>query len=100
MVPEIQYLDTPTFLPNVIGARTAVITEVEKSFKNGTVYPNPAKNALNLDGYDEGTVYQVYGMQGELYSNGKGLSVDLSQLAPGMYFLLINGTERHKFIKQ
>jgi hypothetical protein len=99
MVPDIQYLDAPTFLPNTLGARKAVITAVEdEPFTKGIIYPNPARDVLNIKGYEETATHNVVGMRGELQQSGRGPVVDISGLAPGMYVLMVEN-ERFKFIK-
>jgi hypothetical protein len=99
MLPDIQYLDTPTFLPNTLGARKSVVTGIEEQdFTKGLVYPNPATDVLYIKGYNDEVPHVVLGMQGEVRQSGKGVALDISELGPGMYILVI-GTERFKFIK-
>jgi hypothetical protein len=97
MLPDTQYLDTPTFLPNTPPARMGVVAAVEDEAPTNQVYPNPANDILYFR--DGEAAYKIYGVHGNQHTFGKGSQADVSHLAPGMYVIVI-GKERYKFIKQ
>jgi hypothetical protein len=100
MLPETEYLDTPTFIPNDLGGRKAVVTALENNdFTRGKIYPNPANRELNIDGFENDSPYHILGIRGELMSFGKGVRADISELPAGIYIIVV-GNERFKFIKQ
>ncbi len=96
---------------NIASSHTIVaffekITSV-KGGKSGEilVYPNPTKGKLTIDNgqltmKEQVKVYNGFGVCVAQYSsNGKETEIDLSHLAPGIYFIGI-GNERVKIIKQ
>lgn len=69
------------------------------------IYPNPAKNYIQIDGLLLPVSYQIYDMQGRVILSGyTSKNIDLSShLSPGMYILkLIQNQEVNlmKFIKE
>lgn len=67
------------------------------------IYPNPATSMVSVELFNHGTVdCQLYSMQGELLlsrkTNHSQLTLDLSELSSGVYFLKINGRS-HKIVK-
>ena len=100
--PEIQYLNTPVFLPEDSGSRVAYVTNVEAEIntERGRIYPNPANDVIYFNGFPKDTKYSVYKLMGNLETTGTGSQVDVSQLPFGVYILVIGGTERFKFMKQ
>lgn len=101
--PQIQYLNTPVFLPNDSGSRKTTVTgtEVLQGMEKPVIYPNPVRDALYLERYDDETPYRVVGFTGRLETSGTGTRVDVSGLPPGVYFIAI-GRDRKwiKFMKQ
>lgn len=70
----------------------------------GTVYPNPARLAINIKANitdKKANIYDVFGKLVETKSiTGNFNSVDVSKLASGMYFLVLESGSSFKFIKQ
>ncbi|PSK95145.1 T9SS type A sorting domain-containing protein [Taibaiella chishuiensis] len=73
------------------------------------VYPNPTRNTLFVEGLQGKTSYSVTDATGRKVmaatANGTGnaLSLDVAQLAPGLYFMQYaddNGSASLKFVKQ
>jgi hypothetical protein len=97
-------LDTPTFLPSDgSGARKKVQEEKvidEEEIANRVIYPNPATDRLTIKGFGDSTPHSVRAMSGQLYINGIGSQVDVSQLPAGMYVLTVDGGSRYKFVKK
>ena len=61
------------------------------------VYPNPANTVLMLS---ENSNYKVFNILGEEIINGQGLSVDISSIETGVYFVEIVGLKQTvRFIK-
>ena len=100
--PQIQYLNTPVFLPNDSGARTTNITRLTEAIEieKTVIYPNPVRDALYLTGFGKDTDYRIFSFTGKLEASGRGLRIDVSQLPAGVYLLMIGETERVKFMKQ
>jgi hypothetical protein len=101
--PQIQYLNTPVFLPDDSGSRTTTITGTERlqGAEDPVIYPNPVNDVLYLPGDDEDTSYRVYGFTGRLETSGSGTRADVSQLPAGVYFIAIGREgKRIKFMKQ
>ncbi|MEI9917584.1 MAG: T9SS type A sorting domain-containing protein [Bacteroidota bacterium] len=97
MLPDTQYLNTPTFLPNTPPARMGIVTAVEEEVPVNTVYPNPVNDILYFKDGDAG--YKIYGVHGDQHNFGYGSQVNVSHLAPGLYIIVV-GKERIKFVKQ
>ncbi len=52
------------------------------------VYPNPAKDFINISNNNEPTFYEIYNVLGEKLDQGRtNQSINIQQLTPGMYFL-------------
>ncbi|MDC0338479.1 T9SS type A sorting domain-containing protein, partial [Flavobacteriales bacterium] len=67
------------------------------------IYPNPAKNQLNLDvEFSENHEFNIINIFGEIVVSGlinaANISIDISSLPPNIYFLRI-AKETLKFIK-
>lgn len=110
---EKQYLNTPTFIPDLnatnlaqqLKRRTAVIPDSEtNSVKSGVndfiVYPNPVTDILHITGAHKQSAYMVYNNRGDLLLKGRGNTINVSTLHPGVYILLINNKFKIKFIKE
>ncbi|MDD3741890.1 MAG: T9SS type A sorting domain-containing protein [Bacteroidales bacterium] len=53
--------------------------------KNIEIYPNPASNIINIDGFEGvGFIYTIYGKKVKEIHPG---TIDISDLAPGVYFV-------------
>jgi hypothetical protein len=103
MQPEIQYLNTPTFLPEYAQerSRTPMTTGsqpiVEEAF---TLYPNPVEHTLFIKGFESPVHYRIIGVKGGNEVSGFDSQIEVSKLAPGMYILIIDGKTRIKFVKK
>ena len=72
-----------------------------------TLYPNPAKNMLNIDGLESGSKVAVINMLGGVVEVREAWSrrveLDLSSYSNGVYFVRVikdNKSITYKFIKQ
>lgn len=66
------------------------------------LYPNPAKNEINLKGISKTAAYEIYFTDGKLVKNGSynsSESINISKLNSGVYFIKING-KSFKFTKK
>ena len=96
---EKQYLDTPTFLPELKTANLQ--THVEPSIVNAfEVYPNPVSDLLYLIGANQNIRYKIFSQTGSLILSGQGNQVKVSKLKAGMYILVTDENKRVKFVKQ
>jgi len=75
---------------------------------NYSIYPNPANSELRVTSYElqvtEVAIYDVYGKmqksrKAEKQKEENEIIVDISHLAPGIYFVKINNETMRKFIK-
>ena len=96
LTDEIIYLEIDTvglFDPPVINA----ITELNSS-THFSVYPNPAKNTLTIDGdYTSATIYNVFGKV--VLTTDYQNTIDVTDLSNGVYFININ-TNKGYIIKK
>jgi hypothetical protein len=69
-----------------------------------SLYPNPATNVLTITAADPITLISITNLVGQtLYThacNSAKIQVDISDMAAGVYFVKINGTEVRKFVKE
>jgi hypothetical protein len=70
-----------------------------------TLYPNPFTDLLTIEGIDQETAFlRVFDSTGkEVFRdnfNQSPTTIDLSQLAPGIYFVDINGTYSKSIVKK
>ncbi|WP_258104240.1 glycosyl hydrolase [Marinoscillum sp. MHG1-6] len=64
-----------------------------------TVYPNPARDLLYINGIPENTRIEVYDLIGHrVISEHYEGQISISQLKPGIYILHLGGAEASKFI--
>lgn len=66
-----------------------------------SLYPNPAKNEIHLKGIKKPAEFTIYFIDGKLVKKGiyqPGKSVNVSELIPGTYMIIIND-KKVKFIK-
>ncbi|WP_332454279.1 M1 family metallopeptidase [Chryseobacterium aquaticum] len=66
------------------------------------LYPNPAKNEINIKGIDKSTDFAVYFIDGKLVKRGTyqpEKSINISELVPGTYIFKIND-KNVKFLKK
>jgi lamin tail-like protein/type IX secretion system substrate protein len=93
---------TPTYAAENIN--TLDIHENESFIPEVWIYPNPAKNIVNISINDnEEHLLSIYNISGQLinqeYVVGKK-TIDISYLNPGFYLLNVDGTISKKLIKQ
>ena len=81
---------------NIIGFPTGVTTPAALATK-AKVYPNPAKNELNIKGLQDGTTYRLLNVEGTQMKTGtfagKEGSISITTLAPGIYMLELTSTD-------
>ena len=80
------------------GASTEVASVKDRTL---TVYPNPTKESIHIDGLEEGEIVRIFDMNGRIIKktdSGKQTIINVSNLNKGTYLLQI-GTEILKFIK-
>ncbi|MCW3120528.1 MAG: ancA 3 [Flavipsychrobacter sp.] len=69
-----------------------------------SIFPNPAVTALEITSTDKITSVTIRSVTGEAVYNSmpntKEVHVPISALAPGMYFVTINGNDVRRFVKQ
>ena len=100
---DIQYLNTPVFLPNT-QPRSVLMTE--PAIKNLTllpsyrVYPNPVTSVLYLNTTNRIVAYKVIDLLGRTRMSGKGKYINVSRLYSGSYFVILDGKEKIQFVKQ
>jgi len=76
----------------------ATPTAINEKISNLSVYPNPAKNTLTIDGdYTSATIYNVFGKL--VLTTDYQETIDVSALSNGIYFIKVDNTTI-KFIKQ
>jgi hypothetical protein len=69
------------------------------------VYPNPATTFLTVDGYNQGTITEVYDVNGRMIFT-KTISsnqLDISSLSKGLYIIRLNPLQDNvvrKFVKK
>ncbi len=79
------------------GSEPTVVNDLNK--QDYSVYPNPVKTSLRLDGLALGSELYLYSSRGVLLLETKGNSIDFSTLPQGVYFLVANGITK-KIIKE
>lgn len=69
-----------------------------------SIYPNPVKDELNLEGIPKGSLVNIYDLSGrnvmEVYSEGTRLKIDVSHLSKGIYMIHSENIPAQKFIKE
>lgn len=79
------------------------VKEITFNKNSVKVSPNPAYNTLNIDGANGNTTYSISDIMGKELMTGSGNSVDVSNIAAGMYILRTsngNNISIGKFTKQ
>ncbi|MGC4130295.1 MAG: M1 family aminopeptidase [Bergeyella sp.] len=72
----------------------------ETNLSNISIFPNPAKDILNVSGLSKNFDYEIIGTDGRLLQKGQANGqVSVSGLAKGMYFLKIEN-RNFKFLKE
>ncbi|WP_426477827.1 M1 family aminopeptidase [Chryseobacterium sp. CBSDS_008] len=78
---------------------TLSVSSVEK--EDFGLYPNPAKNEINLKGISRTVDFTIHAIDGKLVAKGTyqpGKAIGISELVPGAYFITID-EKNIKFIK-
>ncbi len=80
-------------------------TGVDEYAEGISIYPNPATSTLYVSSDSPVNSVMIYNLQGQLVKseNGNVMSVDVTNLAAGSYFVKViteNGTLNQKFIKE
>lgn len=63
------------------------------------IFPNPVRNELQIVGDEIIESYEVYNQTGCVMKLGKGNRIDVSELCPGLYLIVLNGEFREKLVK-
>ena len=95
---QTQYLETPVFLPEAENPDTYVPVNIPGKIIG--IYPNPVSDILFITGSKPSARYMVYSATGNLLLAGKGTSIVVSSLNPGLYILVLDEDHTMKFIKQ
>lgn len=98
---DIQYLNTPTFLPNTARLMAHGIAPKPAPLPSDslTVGPNPVLDVIPLGAKYRNGPYQVYDLMGRLRLSGRGERVDVSGLPAGTYILVAKDAHV-KFVKR
>lgn len=97
VVDGVLTLDCPRF-PSLLSITISDVSGVGEVAANGVkVYPNPATDVIYMAG-NEG-VAELYDLSGSLVRTATGETMDVVDLASGVYVLRI-GTESHKIVKK
>ena len=87
---------------NVESALAKGITDPEDK-KAVVLYPNPVDNKIYIAGIKSTANLEVYSSTGQFMLKGTGMSIDVSNLSPGTYFIRISSGDRsqtYTFIKR
>ncbi|WP_282080347.1 right-handed parallel beta-helix repeat-containing protein [Aquimarina algiphila] len=91
----------PTNLANRKGENDEALTQKMNNF---SVYPNPAKEFMKIEGLSLGDKIKIYDMQGKMMMNMNVTDseevVSLKSLKSGLYIVSISDTEKIQFIKE
>ena len=79
---------------------TITVSTNNYSSSNVSIYPNPASNALMIQGYSEKRAYNVINPMGQNVLSGSGNVVNLTQLNPGIYYLITADRQVFQFMKK
>ncbi|WP_271783760.1 RICIN domain-containing protein [Aquimarina algiphila] len=91
----------PTNLANRKGENDEALIQKMNNF---SVYPNPAKEFMKIEGLSLGDKIKIYDMQGKMMMNMNVTDseevVSLKSLKSGLYIVSISDTEKIQFIKE
>lgn len=69
---------------------------------NLNIYPNPAKDFVNIDALEDRFNYRIIDIHGRILISGVSTSekfrIDLSELVPGIYYIIIDN-KKYKIVK-
>jgi WD40 repeat protein len=78
----------------------SLLGETTLSSNNLVVYPNPTQDLIYLNGIQEATPFELINLNGQIVKTGiTSNSIDLNNLAPGMYLLHVENVFK-RIIKQ
>ena len=84
-------------------SNTVAVFQKDKNIKL-TVYPNPVKDIMTIDGFEDVKTVNIYNLQGILMQQLTQKTFSLSDLSSGIYILEVKFTEggvsRIKFVKE
>ena len=84
-------------------SKTVAVAQKDKNIKL-SVYPNPAKDVLIIEGLDDIKTVKIYNFQGVLVQKTTQKSISLNSQPTGIYILEVENTEgvvsRIKFVKE
>ena len=84
-------------------SNTVAVFQKDKNIKL-TVYPNPVKDIMTIDVFDDVKTVNIYNLQGILMQESTQKTFSLSDLSSGIYILEVKFTEggvsRIKFVKE
>ena len=93
----------PTWLPSTKSAKISsnkeLINEVSVN-EVFTIYPNPVKNVLTINGEKESINYKIFNQQGVLVLQRQEKQIDVTALPAGLYVLIGDNGKHAKFIKR
>lgn len=96
---ELQYLNTPTFLPNTPPSQGLLVNTPEiLPGKDSPVKLLNAGGLLFVSGTNENATYHVYDISGRQMISGSGKRINVSRLNRGIYILHIGG-QKVRFFK-
>lgn len=88
----------------LIVSDSSILSNSDISEVNGTVFPNPARIAINIRANISDKQADIYNIHGKKLVTkaitGSFNSVDVSSLPSGMYFLVLESGSSFKFIKE
>jgi hypothetical protein len=64
-----------------------------------SVYPNPAKAVLNIEGLEDNTTWTIVNIQGQVLMSGSTTQINTLDLAQGIYLLELSNGQNIKFTK-
>ncbi|MBC7382355.1 MAG: T9SS type A sorting domain-containing protein [Bacteroidia bacterium] len=85
------------------GGVATILPQVKDYTNDITIYPNPATTELNLTCSTPIKIVEIYNLAGLLQTVGSENKIDISSMAPGIYFIKISTAgagSTLKFIKQ
>jgi hypothetical protein len=100
------YLTGSTFECNPLLVSVAYPTSAPLLSNTGeiSIYPNPANTELNIAATDKINQLAITNLLGQTvftqHYNDEKVSVNVSGLPPGVYFVKVNGSEVRKFVKE
>lgn len=100
----VQWFNNQSFDPWYSGCVGATVGIEEEAVNNSTVtlYPNPTQSTFTISGLEEQAQMRVYALDGSLMLQAKvsnRQSVDVSQLAKGIYIIQLLGNDQQENLR-